>query len=99
MQVNDATSAGTRAGSGDIARAGGASDDDIRDAVMKELEAQPGWRPSWSVVYVTEGVVCLRGFVDSEAERAAARAAAARVPGVRAVQDRRSRRADWMPIV
>jgi osmotically-inducible protein OsmY len=41
----------------------------------------------------------LRGFVDSEAERHAARIAAENVPGVRAVQDRRTNSADWTPMV
>lgn len=88
-----------RARCGRVAAPQRPSDDDIRNALLKELEQQPWWRASLSVVYVTEGVVCFRGFVDSEAERHAARVAAENVPGVRAVQDRRSRSADWTPMV
>jgi CBS domain-containing protein len=75
------------------------NDDDIRNALLRELEQQPWWRASLSVVYVDAGVVCFRGFVDSEAERHAARIAAENVPGVRAVQDRRTNSADWTPMV
>lgn len=65
----------------------GAPDAMIRDRLMAELRKQ-----SWSHVYklnatVTDGVVDLWGFAQSDAERRAIRVAAESIPGVIAVND------------
>jgi len=74
------------------------SDDEIRSALLQELERHAWWNATLSVVYVNGGVVSYRGFVDEEAQKRAARVAAENVPGVRAVEDLRTRSAEWMPM-
>jgi CBS domain-containing protein len=71
------------------------SDDAIRVRLLSELEAQPWWRPGQSAAYVHDGVVHYRGLVESEDERRAARVAAENVPGVRGVEDTRTRWSAW----
>lgn len=65
------------------------NDEAIRAALLAELEGQPWWRSTIANVTVTRGVVELRGTIESEEERAAARIAAENIPGVRRVEDRR----------
>ena len=75
------------------------SDDEIRSALMAELESQCWWHSALAVVYVHDGVVNFRGFVNGEAERHAARVAAENIAGVRGVHDRRMLAADWNPMI
>ena len=74
------------------------SDEAIRTGLLRELTGQQWWRPEWSAVYVEDGVVHYRGFIESDAERQAARIAAENVPGVRAVDDGRVRGIAWQPM-
>jgi CBS domain-containing protein len=68
--------------------AGAATDTEIRDQILAEIDRQP-WGPCGRVdVLVTNGVVVLKGTITDERERAAIRVAAENVPGVRAVHDR-----------
>jgi CBS-domain-containing membrane protein len=66
----------------------GSDDSTIRERLLAELEQQPWWRGS-STLIVTNGVVHYWGLIDSEDERQAARVAAENVPGVRKVKDHR----------
>jgi CBS domain-containing protein len=75
------------------------SDESIRTQLLAELQQQRWWRPDWSVVLVTDGVVRYGGLVESEGERRAARVAAENVPGVRAVVDQRGRFSDWQTML
>src|SRR5215472_2601037 len=69
-------------------RAGSATDAEIRDQVLAEIDRQP-WGPRGSVdVIVTNGVVVLKGTIPDERKRAALCVAAENVPGVKAVHDR-----------
>ena len=63
-----------------------ADDDRIRRAVAAEIE-QAAWRPRKLKVSVRDGVVSLRGVVESENARQAAIVAAENVPGVKKVLD------------
>jgi CBS domain-containing protein len=68
--------------------AGAATDAEIRDQILAEIDRQP-WGPRGSVdVIVTNGVVVLKGAIPDERERAALCVAAENVPGVKAVHDR-----------
>ena len=68
--------------------AGAATDTEIRDQILAEIDRQP-WGPRGSVdVIVTNGVVVLKGTIPDERERAALCVAAENVPGVKAVHDR-----------
>jgi CBS domain-containing protein len=73
------------------APAAAAGDDAIHAALLAELESQPWWRSTFSMVSVTDGVVRYRGTIDHEAQRLPARIAAENVPGVRRVEDLRIR--------
>ena len=64
-------------------------DEAIRSQLLASLEGAPWWRGGESNVVVDDGVVHYWGKIDSEEERAAARAAAERIPGVRRVEDHR----------
>lgn len=64
-------------------------DDAIRASLFAELERQAWWRPADSNVIVTDGVVHYWGALDSQDQRAAARAIAQHIPGVRRVEDHR----------
>jgi redox-sensitive bicupin YhaK (pirin superfamily) len=64
-------------------------DEAIRRQLLSGLEGKTWWRGGESNVVVAGGVVHYWGRVDSDEERAAARAAAERVPGVRHVEDHR----------
>jgi len=73
-----------------LARERGApmSDDDIRRAILAEIDKQP-WGPRESVdAIVTDGVVELHGTILDERERAALIVAAENLPGVKAVRDK-----------
>ncbi|MGH8736941.1 MAG: CBS domain-containing protein [Burkholderiales bacterium] len=70
------------------------SDQAIRGRLLAELERQPWWGQVTSNVIVAAGVVHYFGMVDSADERAAARAAAESLPGVRGVEDHRFSYAD-----
>jgi osmotically-inducible protein OsmY len=64
------------------------SDDDIRRAILAEIDKQP-WGPRESVdVVVTDGVVELHGTILDERERAALIVAAENLPGVKSVRDK-----------
>ena len=68
--------------------AGSATDAEIREKVLAEIDRQP-WGPRDGIdVVVTNGVVVLKGMIPDERERAALRIAAENVPGVKAVHDR-----------
>ena len=70
-----------------IGEAPSPDDRSIRDQVIAELKEQ-GWVTHGSLnVIVSDGVVELWGWVESEEERKAFRIAAETVPGVRAVED------------
>jgi CBS domain-containing protein len=64
-------------------------DDAIRERLLAELRRQAWWQGDLASVVVEEGVVTFSGVMGSESERAAARAAAETIPGVRSVIDRR----------
>ena len=64
-----------------------AGDAAIRDAIAAQLRALPCGRPWLLTVTVTDGVVELRGPVESDEERQAIRVAAEATPGVKAVED------------
>jgi hypothetical protein len=68
-----------------------ASDDKLRQQIMEVLRKQP-WSLGLFNVTVNKGVVEFWGFVRSEAERRAARAAAESIGGVKRVEDYRSLR-------
>lgn len=65
------------------------TDDAIRGRLLSELQRCSWWRPAWSNVLVSEGVVHYWGTIDSEDERDAARVAAENIAGVRGVEDHR----------
>jgi quercetin 2,3-dioxygenase len=65
-------------------------DDAIRAQVLSRLEAMPGWHPGEANVVVHGGVVHLWGRVGADEAPEEARAAAARAPGVRRVEDHRT---------
>ena len=68
--------------------AGAATDAEIRDQILEEIDRQP-WGPRDGIdVIVTNGVVVLKGAIPDERERAALCVAAENVPGVKAVHDR-----------
>jgi CBS domain-containing protein len=68
--------------------AGAATDTEIRNQILAEIDRQP-WGPRGSVdVIVTNGVIVLKGTIPDERERAALCVAAENVPGVKAVHDR-----------
>jgi CBS domain-containing protein len=69
-------------------RGAGLSDDDIRRAILAEIDKQP-WGPRESVdAIVTDGVVELQGTILDERERAALIVAAENLPGVKSVRDK-----------
>ncbi|HXP04901.1 MAG TPA: CBS domain-containing protein [Stellaceae bacterium] len=64
------------------------SDDDIRQAILAEIDKQP-WGPRESVdAIVTDGAVELHGTILDERERAALIVAAENLPGVKSVRDK-----------
>jgi CBS domain-containing protein len=63
------------------------SDQDIRARFLGDLEAASWATPAYVNPIVVGGVVRLWGLVESEEERRALRAMAARIPGVRGVED------------
>ncbi|HEY7610194.1 MAG TPA: CBS domain-containing protein [Alphaproteobacteria bacterium] len=65
-----------------------ASDREIRERIMAELERQP-WNPrGLANIIVRRGVVDLAGVIFDERERDALRVAAENIPGVKEVRDR-----------
>lgn len=64
-------------------------DEAIRTQLLSRLEVMPWWRQAESNVVVDDGVVHFWGRFGTEGEREGARAAAARIPGVRRVEDHR----------
>jgi len=64
------------------------ADQEIREAVLREISAQP-WAGSFlhNNVIVEDGVVSLWGFVSNEEQRKALLVAAHNIPGVRDVED------------
>ena len=63
------------------------SDEAVREAVLRELNAQT-WTSTWTKnIVVTDGIVHLWGFVRSEEERRAIRVAAENAPGAKGVRD------------
>ena len=64
-------------------------DETIRALLLAELRRQAWWRSDLSDVRVEQGIVTYGGAIGTENERAAARAAAEIVPGVRGVVDLR----------
>lgn len=66
------------------------SDESIRRALIAELRSQGWCDPDHCHVMVHDGIVQIAGSAVSAQERIAARAAAVRIPGVRAFNDGRS---------
>lgn len=75
-----------------------ASDETIRSALLGELQRQPWWDGWLNNVVVSNGIVDLWGFYETESDKAAARVAAENTPGVKAVHDHRMRRTAAMAI-
>lgn len=71
------------------------SDETIRVRLVTELESQPWWHSSLSVVCVEDGIVQYRGVIENDDERQAARVAAENIPGVRSVEDTRAPWGNW----
>lgn len=65
-------------------------DEAILKRLMLELNSHSWWSSSWSSVFVNQGVVSYVGVVQRGADRDAARIAAENIPGVCAVEDRRT---------
>lgn len=63
-----------------------ASDDQIRQAIMTEIEKQP-WRPMGLNVVVRGGVADLSGVITDDRQRKAAVVATQNIPGVKQVHD------------
>jgi CBS domain-containing protein len=70
-----------------------ASDEEIRRRLVESLEQQPWATVMTTSVFVSNGVVELWGFAQSEKEKAATRVAAEEIAGVREVVDHRAVRA------
>jgi CBS domain-containing protein len=70
-----------------IEKVAGLDDKVIRTELMRELGRQPWWDGSLTNVSVSDGVVELTGFAETEEQRTAMRVAAERMPGVRDVHD------------
>jgi osmotically-inducible protein OsmY len=70
-----------------IEKVAGLDDKVIRTELMRELGRQPWWDGSLANVSVSDGVIELTGFAESEEQRTAMRVAAERMPGVRDVHD------------
>jgi predicted transcriptional regulator len=68
---------------------GGMDDEAIRQRLLSELSGQDWWNGALSNVYVSGGIVVLKGVVETPAHRLGARVAAENLPGVRGVQDDR----------
>ena len=66
-----------------------ATDREIRDRLVKTLEAQPWWNRYSASINVVEGVVHYWGIAGSDADRKAAQVAAKEIPGVKGVEDHR----------
>ncbi len=81
--------------SGDEAR----TDDVIHAQLRAELERQSWWRPHWSSVVVSHGMVRFVGISQGDEDRQAARVAAENIKGVRGVKDDRILVNDWQPMV
>jgi CBS domain-containing protein len=64
-----------------------ASDRELRERIMANLEGQDWARVSQLNIVVSDGVAQLWGFVGSDTERNALRVAAETVPGIREVED------------
>ncbi len=87
---------GLAAGKQGTAASASTDDRTIRDAVTAELEGK-GWVTHGSLnVVVSDGVVELWGWVESDQERKAIRIAAESVEGVRAVEDHLGSVAPWV---
>jgi CBS domain-containing protein len=65
------------------------TDREIRDRLIRTLEAQPWWNRYVATINVNDGVVHYWGIAGSDGDRRAARVAAEGIPGVKAVQDHR----------
>lgn len=74
-----------------------ADDSRVHETLLAELEAEDWPDLAWTNVTVTDGVVELWGFSESESERRAWRIAAESVPGVKKVIDRRAPRPAPVP--
>jgi CBS domain-containing protein len=75
------------------------TDDVILHRLCAELERQPWWRPLWSTVVVSNGVVRFQGICNGDDDRQAARIAAENTWGVRSVKDDRIHVSEWQPMV
>jgi CBS domain-containing protein len=69
-------------------------DEEIRAALLAELERQAWWRRGFCAVTVKDGVVAYDGVIQLDGEKTAARVAAESIPGVRGVEDHRLAFAD-----
>jgi CBS domain-containing protein len=72
---------------GDLEKAQSRDDTAIREAVLRELDAQSWTSMLTKNVVVTDGIVHLWGFVRSEEERRAIKIAAENAPGTKGVRD------------
>lgn len=66
-----------------------ASDREIRDRLIKTLEAQQWWNKYTASINVADGVVHYWGLAGSDDDRRAARVAAEEIPGVKGIEDHR----------
>ena len=90
-----ALAAKTHERSGEEAR----TDDVIHAQLRAKLERQSWWRPHWSSVVVSHGMVRFVGISQGDEDRQAARVAAENIAGVRGVKDDRILVNDWQPTV
>ena len=71
------------------------TDDVLRLALLRRLEAAPWWDGRTANVFVDDGVVIYQGLRGASGDRAAARQLALALPGVRGVWDARVPRREW----
>jgi CBS domain-containing protein len=72
---------------GNVEKVPSRDDEVIREAILRELNAQPWTSMVTKNIVVTDGIVHLWGFVRSEEERRAIKVAAENTPGVKGVRD------------
>jgi osmotically-inducible protein OsmY len=71
------------------------TDDALRQALLRRLQATPWWDGRTANVFVDDGVVVYQGLQGTTGNRAAARQLALALPGVRGVWDARVPRRQW----
>lgn len=71
------------------------TDDALRLALLRRLQAVPWWDGRTANVFVNDGVVIYQGLRGASSDRAAALQLALALPGVRGVCDARVPRREW----